>query len=105
MPGIRLRHPTARNGVFIVKHTRAYKYPLFCERCHEFHPRKTYHLELDETGCVIVSEGVFKRLQEIGLAGFEIVNTVKNPPPIRLGIPDVLQLPVRVFSAGRPQEK
>jgi hypothetical protein len=33
------------------------------------------------------------------------VNTVKNPPPIRLGIPDVLQLPVRVFSAGRPQEK
>lgn len=105
MAGVRIQHPTAKNGLFLVKHIRAYPHPLYCERCQEFHVRKTYHLELDADGCVIVSPVVLERLKEIGLAGFRILNEVKNPPAITIGIPGVIPNQFRVFEMGAQQEK
>lgn len=43
------------------------------------HPRKDYVLNLDGNGEVLVSETIWKRLQEAG-AGFDLLNAVKRPP-------------------------
>lgn len=87
MAGIRLRHPTLRSGLYLVKHYRRYKYPMVCPTCHTVHLRKTYHLNLDESGAVIVSSIVFERLKEIGLAGLEIENEVLKPPALVVSAP------------------
>jgi hypothetical protein len=41
---------------------------------------------------VIVSTTIYERLKEVGLAGFELVNEVSNPPPIRLEMNGHLQV-------------
>lgn len=104
MAGVRIKHPTAHSGVFLVRHFRRYPVPIHCERCQTFHIHKTYHLDLDADGTVIVSTTVFERLKEVGLAGFSMVNVVKRPPPISLEIPNVIQNKFRVFKMG-VQEK
>ena len=105
MAGIRVRHPTARSGLFLVKHYRKYKVPLVCNRCHEIHIQKTYHLDLDDTGCAIVSPVVLERLKEVGLAGFQILNEVKSPPPITLNIPGRIENKFRVFEMSSRGER
>lgn len=97
--GIRLRHPTLKSGLYLVKHYRRYKYPMACPTCHTIHERKTYHLNLDEAGSVIVSPVVFERLKEIGLAGLEIENEVLNPPPLVVSAP-VIEKVSRALTPG-----
>lgn len=70
-----------------------------CSRCHKFHENKTYHLDLDDTGSAIVSTTVLNRLKEVGLAGFVIMNEVKNPPPITLNIPGSILNRFKVMQA------
>lgn len=86
MPGVRLHHPTLHSCVMTVEHTRPYKEPFLCPTCQKTHLNKTYHLYLDSSGDVIVSETVLERLQQIGMAGFTIENQVSNPPKITLGL-------------------
>jgi hypothetical protein len=64
--------------------TRPYTRPHFCATCNELHHSKTYHLDLNHNGDVIVSETVFERLKEIGMADLTLVAEVPNPPPIRI---------------------
>lgn len=97
MAGIRLHHPTLRGGVYIVKHLRRYPVPLICPTCKETHFQKTYHLNLDAEGFCIVSPVVLERLKEVGLAGLEVMNEVKRPPPITLNIPGAIHNSFRVF--------
>ena len=92
MPGVRLRHPTARGGVFLVEDlARPYGQPLYCAACSTalqsdvVHHVKTYHLALDGEGTVIVSQGIYDRIKTIpALGGLELVNEVAEPPPQRL---------------------
>lgn len=105
MAGVRIRHPIARNGLFLVKHYRRYPVPFYCERCKVFETQKTYHLDLDDAGTVIVSPVVFERLKEIGLAGFEIMNEVRNPPPITLKMPGRIEQTFKVMEVGARQEQ
>lgn len=100
MAGIRLRHPTLRGGLYLVKHYRRYPVPMVCPTCNEIHYHKTYHLNLDGEGCVTVSSTVLERLKEIGLAGLEVLNEVKRPPPITLNIPGSIENRFRVFEMG-----
>lgn len=85
MPGVRLKHPTLKSCTFTVIHTRRYVVPLLCPVCGHPHERKTYHLNLDSEGAVIVSQTVFERLKEIGLAGMQLANEVLVPPPLTVG--------------------
>jgi hypothetical protein len=85
MPGIRLRHPDYANALVTVPIPhRPLRPPHLCPTCNLTHAVKTYHLRLDDQGTVIVSATIYEWLKEVGLAGFELVNEVKNPPPIRL---------------------
>ena len=72
---------------------------MVCPTCHTVHERKTYHLNLDDTGAVIVSPVVFERLKEIGLAGLEIVNEVAKPPPLIVTAPQI-KIPGRAITPG-----
>lgn len=93
MPGVRLLHPTARNCRYTVTEgDRPYPVPFTCTPpavggCGSVHLFKTHHLNLDETGAVIVSTGVFERIgRRLALDGFAIANEVKAPPPLRVGL-------------------
>lgn len=89
MPGVRIRHASLRNCVTTVVHPRPYLAPLLCGACKRTHLTKTYHLDVDDDGCSIVSQLVLHRLKEagaIGPEGFEIENEVKDPPTIRLNL-------------------
>ena len=117
MPGVRLRHPTARGGVYLVEDLgRPYGQPLYCSACSSalksevVHHVKTYHLALDGEGTVIVSEGIYDRIKAIpALGGLELMNEVAEPPPQRLemnGRPENLpvvptQRDFRPFQGGR----
>lgn len=97
MAGVRLYHPTLRGGVYLVKHFRRYQVPLVCSICREIHTQKTYHLNLDNSGFTIVSPTVLSRLQEVGMAGLEIMNEVEKPPAITLNIPGTIHNRFQVF--------
>lgn len=91
MEGIRLVHATLRGVLFCIEHpTRKLQYPMLCGRCSGLdksvtHSQKTYHLQLDGEGAVIVSREVLARLEEIGLPllGLRIENAVSRPPTQR----------------------
>lgn len=52
-----------------------------CHFCGYRHDCKTYHLQLDAEGAVIVSTTVWGRLQRLfDCGGFEPVNVVTKPP-------------------------
>ena len=79
--GIRLFHDNLRSCTIVVIHpTRRYKVPYQCPTCNKIHERKAIHLNLDTQGSVIVSAGVFKRLQESGMPSLTVANEVQNPP-------------------------
>jgi hypothetical protein len=85
MPGVRIYHPTLRNCLYTVEHPRIYPVPFMCPTCKHAHDRKTYHLQVDGSGHVIVSETVLGRLREVGMAGFIDPQQVEKPPPINIG--------------------
>lgn len=104
MPGIRLTHPTFRNvRATIVEDSTPYPVPFVCSPptlggCGSVHLFKSHHLNIDDTGSVTVSTGVFARIKDrLFLDGFQLANEVKKPPPIVLFGPDNQPLPV-VFS-------
>lgn len=82
MPGVRVHHPTHRNGRYTVETPTQYGVPYACPICHRVHIFKAHHIDLDDGGNGIVSEGVLADLRRVGLAGLEIVNEVKEPPRI-----------------------
>lgn len=93
MAGIRVEHPTARNVRYtVVEKSNPYPVPYQCTQpalggCGSTHLFKTHHLNLDETGAVIVSPGVFERIKDrLLLDGFRITNEVHRPPTIGIGV-------------------
>lgn len=93
MPGIRVQHPTQKNVRYtVVEPENPYPVPYTCTPpefggCGSTHMFKTHHLNLDETGAVILSTGVFDRIKaRLGLDGFVVGNEVSKPPPLGVGI-------------------
>lgn len=89
MPGIRLIHPTSRNVRYtVVEAKNPYTLPFVCSSplnggCGSVHLFKTHHLNLDDTGSVIISTGVYERIKDrLVLDGFMLANEVAKPPPI-----------------------
>jgi hypothetical protein len=92
MPGIRVQHPTERNVRYTVVEPKVpYPEPYTCTPpefggCGSVHMFKTHHLNLDDTGAVIVSTGVYDRIKDrLVLDGFVTTNEVKKPPRIGVG--------------------
>lgn len=85
--GVRLHHPDLRNCTIAVAHPeRRYPEPWFCPRCQLYHEFKTYHLEIDSVGDVVVEETViFAKLEAIGFAGFAAMGVVAKPETQRIG--------------------
>ena len=93
MSGIRVQHPTARSVRYtVVDGAVPYPEPYQCTPpemggCGSTHRFKTHHLNLDETGAVIVSTGVFDRIRSrLALDGFIVTNEVALPPAIGVGL-------------------
>lgn len=93
MPGIRYQHPTHRNVRYtIVEPNIPYPEPYHCTSpelggCGTVHLFKTHHLNLDDTGSVIVSTGMHERIKDrLALDGFVQTNVVKKPPAIGIGM-------------------
>lgn len=83
--GLRLVHPDPR---------------LRGTRVKVAHPRKDYYLNLDGEGAVIVSETVFGRLLEVGLAGFVLTNEVTYPPSQIMALPHIADAMANVHTPG-----
>jgi hypothetical protein len=92
MPGLRVQHPVRRNCRYTVVERVPYTEPFHCPPpqvggCGRVHVFKTYHLNLDETGAVVISRGVYDRIAEaLWRDGFRLANTVADPPTIGIGL-------------------
>lgn len=93
MPGIRVQHPTHHNVRYtVVEPDIPYGLPYQCTPpefggCGAVHLFKTHHLNLDDTGSVIISTGMFDRIKDrLALDGFTIENEVKKPPRLGIGM-------------------
>jgi hypothetical protein len=85
LAGIRLGHESLKNVTYVIFHpVQKYKVPYLCGKCQATHTYKSYHLDLDDQGTVIVSHGVFDALREVGLPGLQVLNEVQKPPPQHL---------------------
>lgn len=107
MPGIRVHHKTFHGGTFVIEAGKEYAQPWACPRCNpimngeivprldgsiRIHYHKAHHIDLDGEGNGIISEGVLNAIREVdphGLAGLEIVNEVKAPPPLSISMADI----------------
>lgn len=93
MAGIRVQHPTQKNVRYVVVEPNIpYQEPYQCTPpefggCGGVHLFKTHHLNLDDNGAVILSQGVYDRIKErLALDGFTTVNEVKKPPALGIGM-------------------
>lgn len=94
MAGVRIQHPTQKNVRFnIVESDLPYPSgPQQCSPpefggCGQVHIFKTHHLNLDETGSVIVGDVLYERIKlHCIAAGFVETNVVKKPPTIGIGL-------------------
>jgi hypothetical protein len=85
--GLRLHHVSASSVTYtLVDGSRPYQTPIDCWRCARTHLHKTYHLDLDGTGHVIVSAEIWDRLQRIPDNPFTLANEVAKPPRQRLSL-------------------
>ena len=83
----RLRHKTLK-GVMLIVRDRSR--PLsnagkglrpVCDVCTVEHIYKTYHLQLDSEGCILVSQGIYDNLvRMVDKAGFDIADVIHDPP-------------------------
>lgn len=92
MPGVRIQHPTAKNVRYtVVQSDKPYQKPHQCTPphvggCGSVHLFKTTHLDLDETGSVIINDELYKVLKGLLVKeGFVQGNTVKKPPTQGIG--------------------
>ena len=90
MPGIRVQHPTQKNVRYtVVEGDKPYPVPYTCTPpefggCGSTHLFKTHHLNLDDTGAVILSPGVFDRIKHrLDDRWLLIANEVAKPPQAR----------------------
>lgn len=91
--GVRIAHATARNARFtITERDRPYPVPYVCSPpefggCGVTHIFKTHHLNLDETGSVIIERVLYEKLKGLlTVNGFTEMNEVKKPPALTLGL-------------------
>jgi hypothetical protein len=67
--GVRVIHPTLRNErLVLVDAERPYPVPYLCSACGLAHTHKTYHLDLDAEGGVVVSNEVAQVLERLGMS-------------------------------------
>lgn len=78
MPGLRIHHPTHRNCIMLVPHPGELK-SRFGKTLNKGRKPKDYRIVLDNDGNCIVSETIWKRLQECN-ASFIVLNEVPDPP-------------------------
>lgn len=93
MAGVRIQHPTQRNVRFnVVEPENPYKEPYQCTPpefggCGSVHTFKTHHLNLDETGSVIIGDVLYQKIkQHLIVNGFQELNIVEKPPTLGLGL-------------------
>lgn len=87
MPGVRIRHATLHSCLVLVPDlSRSLRRPYQCPTCNTVHTCKTYHLNLDSDGTVIVSPEIWERLKGIQDHDFSLENEVPNPPPQVVGL-------------------
>lgn len=66
--GVRLHHPTYRNGILSVEdNSIVYPVPYDCPTCKVPHVFKTHHIALDNNGNGTVHEGIYDLLKRAGL--------------------------------------
>jgi len=93
MAGVRIQHPIQRNVRFTVSDPNIPMNPPYqCTPpefggCGQVHLFKTHHLNLDETGSVIVGDVLYEKIKGYLFAfGFVETNAVANPPTMGIGL-------------------
>jgi len=108
---IRIRHKTLR-GIMMIVRDRAR--PLsnvgmglrpVCKVCGSEHTHKTYHFQLDDEGCVLVSTGIYDNLCHMyDKAGFDIADVIHDPPA-QLITPTTMEMDTKAFSPGQVKKE
>ena len=83
--GVRLHHPHFASCTFVVELPKLYPEPYDCPSCKMTHLYKSIHLRLDANGDVLVNKGVYQTLLQVNLAGMQMMNEVREPPPLYVG--------------------
>lgn len=89
MSGVKLHHPELRNVTYtITNYAVPLKASMVCASCNGVvHTFKTYHLNIDAAGDVIVAEELTEMMQRQGLlkdAGLITMTQIAKPPPMVL---------------------
>lgn len=72
-----------------------------CDTCTVVHTFKTYHLLLDDEGCILVSTGVWDHIDRMfDKGGFKIVNIIHNPPAQILK-PEIVKIESMAIAPGQ----
>lgn len=88
-----VRHLTARSGVHL---TPIMSIPMIdhsnsptsiCPSCHVWHPVKTLHIWVDDTGKAMISQGVLDllNLATPPMDDFALEGSTTDPPPLKAG--------------------
>lgn len=117
MAGVRLHHHELRSCTFTVtNYAIPLVAPMFCWSCSGgpegaaprvvVHTHKTYHLQIDAAGDVIVAEELAQKLTDWGLfreAGLHAMATVSSPPALvihhgQMDVPTTVDMEVGVLA-------
>lgn len=102
---IRIRHSTFKGVMMILRDlarplSKSNLRPV-CDVCTVVHTFKTYHLLLDDEGCILVSTGVWDHIEKMfDKGGFEIANIIHNPPTQILK-PRTVKIEARAIAPGQ----
>ena len=107
----RLRHKTLK-GVMLLVRDRSR--PLsnagkglrpVCKVCTVEHIYKTYHLQLDSEGCILVSQGIYDNLVKmIDKAGFDIADVIHDPPAQTIAV-ETVDMRAKAYDPGSLDQK
>lgn len=86
MSGVRIKHPQLTNCTLVVPHPGG----VDINGTPSLRRPKDYHVDLDNDGVAVVSETVWKRLEQARIMGmsehnFLVLNEIADPPPLALG--------------------
>ena len=71
-----------------------------CNLCDKVHPCKVLHLDLDDTGAIIVSVEIKEKIWRVPTnGGFRVVGTVANPPAQGI-FPETVKAEIRGIDIG-----